>query len=112
METEKIRQFLKEIQGHRYENLYFVALFSGVRESEALGLSWDCIDFSSSSILINKQLLLIPKTNGKYELVPTKNGKERVITLAPAVMDKLANQKNWQESCKKAKVSRKYAEVH
>ncbi len=45
-------------------------------------------------------------------IVPTKNGKERVITLAPAVMDKLANQKNWQESCKKAKVSRKYAEVH
>lgn len=102
LEADTIRLFLRAIRGHRYENLFFVALFSGARESEVLGLTWDCIDFENNSILINKQLLIIAKSKGKYELVSTKTGKERIVTLAPAVMQKLIAQKKWQESCKKA----------
>lgn len=31
--------------GNEYENLFVVALFTGARESELNGLSWDCVDF-------------------------------------------------------------------
>lgn len=102
LETDDIRLYLQEIKGHRYENLFFVALFSGTRQGEILGLSWDCVNFETNSILINKQLQLIPRSHGQYRIVPTKTGRERIVTLAPAVMNHLVAQKKWQDCCKKA----------
>ena len=100
LETEDIRSFLTEIKGHRYENLFYATLFSGTRQGEILGLTWDCVDFENSTILIDKQLQKTARIRGEYVLVPTKTNKERIIMLAPAVMQRLAAQKKWQEECK------------
>ena len=93
LDEEQSKAFLTAIQGHRFEMLYTVTLFTGMREGEALGLLWDCVDFKKGTILINKQLQREKKKNGQYLLVPTKNGKSRTITPAPWVMKLLRTQR-------------------
>lgn len=93
LDEEQSKAFLKAIQGHRYEMLYTVTLFTGMWEGEALGLMWECVDFKKGTILINKQMQREKKKNGQYLLVPTKNGKSRTITPAPWVMKLLRTQR-------------------
>ena len=97
LDENQITTFLKAVKGHQYENLFVVTLFTGMRESEALGLTWDCVDFENSTIIINKQLQLIRNTNGEYRLAPTKNNRVRLVTVAPYVLNILRNVKAEQE---------------
>lgn len=100
LENEEISRFLEAIRGHRYENVYFLTLFTGMRQGEVLGLSWDCVDVQNSTILINKQLRRTSHHAGaEYILDSTKNGKEREIVVAPSVMMVLARQRAWQKEC-------------
>lgn len=89
LDEDQIRTFLKTIKGHPYEDLFLVTLFTGLREGEALGLTWDCVDLNKGMLLINKQLQLVRGTKGEYALVPTKNSKGRSITVAPFVVTAL-----------------------
>lgn len=105
--TEKqISAFLSAIKGHRFEKVYIVTLFTGMREGEVLGLTWDCVNLDTGAILINKQLQRERGGNGAYNLVPTKNGKGRMITAAPSVVAILksvrAQQQKWERESKNA----------
>lgn len=94
LDEKQISAFLKAIQGHELENLFTVTLFTGMREGEVLGLTWDCVDLERGVLTISKQLQALRGT-GKYEyrLVPTKNSKIRKITVAPYVVDVLRREK-------------------
>ena len=81
-----ISSFLKAIQGHQFEELFTVTLFTGMREGEALGLQWDCVDLTKGTITVDKQLQLNRGTKGQYQIDPTKNSKSRTITVAPFVL--------------------------
>lgn len=85
----QIPLFLNAIKGHKFEALYTVTLFTGMREGEALGLRWSCVNFKDGTITIDKQLQQEKKKNGQYVFASLKNGKSRVITPAPWVMDYL-----------------------
>ncbi len=93
LEQEEISRFLEAIQGHAYELLFLVTLFTGMRQGEVLGLTWDCVDFQSNTLYINKQLQKSKKVGGEYQLIPTKNGKARMITPAAFVVDALKRHK-------------------
>lgn len=101
----QIADFLKAIKGHKYESMFLVALFTGIRQGEVCGLQWDCVDFDDGTILIDKQLQSLRATtrgdSEKYTLVPTKNGKERTITAAPYVMELLWKTKQRQNADRK-----------
>ena len=96
LDEKESAAFLKEIAGTEYEVLFTVTLFTGMRVAEVLGLKWDCVDFDSCSILIDKQLQQIKGSNGEYELVPTKNSKDRTIVAAAWVMELLRHHKAQQ----------------
>ena len=86
-DDEQITAFLREIHGSRYETLFTVTLFTGMREGEILGMMWDCVDFQEGTITVNKQLQLHKAVgNGFYQVGTTKNGKGRIITPAASVM--------------------------
>ena len=53
--------FIRAIQGHRFEEIFMVTLFTGMREGEALGLTWDCIDFDMGTMMIKQALLYTKK---------------------------------------------------
>lgn len=93
LDEAQIVDFLNAIKGHRYETLFTVTLFTGMREGEVLGLTWDCVDFDRGTLLINKQLQREKKKNAQYILPTTKNGRARQISPAPWVMDLLKRHK-------------------
>ena len=98
MSSDEIVRFLEQIRGNRYEILYYVTLFAGLRQSEVMGLTWDCVDFKNSRMTINKQLKLSHRgKNAKYILDFTKNDKSRVLAVAPSVMLMLGKQKDLQD---------------
>ena len=97
MEQEDIAVFLKAIQGDPYEHLFLVTLFTGLRQGEILGLTWDCVDFKRHTLYINKQLQKTNKVGGEYALVPTKNSRSRVVTVADSVMRFLEKEKRLQK---------------
>lgn len=81
----EIPLFLKAINDSPMRNAFAVALFSGVREGELLGLSWDRIDFDRQEITIAQQLQRSKEKGKGYRLLDTtKSGKPRTIK-PPAV---------------------------
>lgn len=88
LDETQINDFLKAIRGHRFEDLFVVALFTGMREGEVLGLKWDCVDFKKGTIVINKQLQKV-RNKPEYQLTSTKNSKGRKIMPATFVMETL-----------------------
>lgn len=96
MEAAEIAAFVEEIKGERFGTIYYVTLFTGMRQGEVLGLTWGCVDFERNTILVNKQLQKTQKVGGEYVLVPTKNSRSRLITVAPSVMEMLKLQRDKQ----------------
>lgn len=94
----EVRTFLQAVQGHKYQNLFTVILFSGMRLGEALGLRWSCVDFDNGTIRIDRQLQKerLPGGGGQYRLAETKTGVVRTVTLAPGIMDILRKQRRTQ----------------
>lgn len=79
------------------EHLVTVALFTGLRVSELLGLTWDCIDMKKGTITINKQLTRLSKQYEDGDLfISPKNGRSRTITPATSVLNALKKQKHKQ----------------
>jgi integrase len=91
LDSAQITGFLDAIKGHQFETLYTVALFTGLRQGEILGLTWDCLN--GEALFVYRQLQLI---KGAYKLVPLKNDKMRSITLPPAVIKAFKEQKREQ----------------
>ena len=101
LDEEAIRRFLQAVQGRRYEYLYLVTLFTGMREGEVLGLKWENIDWENGTILIGQQLQRKHDGTGEYTLISPKNGKHRRITPAPFVLDVLRKQQELQAQWKR-----------
>lgn len=93
LDDVQITVFLEAIRGHRFEILFTVTLFTGMREGEVFGLQWDCVDFKNGMLTINKQLEQGVGGSKEYTLVSTKNGKGRTVTPSASVMELLKHQK-------------------
>lgn len=96
MEDDDLTRFLKEIKGNPYELVFFVTVFTGLRQGEILGLTWDCVNFEKNTLYINKQHGKI-KGGKTYVFSSLKNDKPRMIVAADGVMDVLRKQKARQQ---------------
>lgn len=77
----EIPKFINAVCGTRYELLYLITLFTGMREGEALGLSWDEVDLQKGILTIKQQLQKEKQIGGQYVLVETKTSKSRSVAL-------------------------------
>ena len=98
LEEDQVAVFLREVQGHPHEYLYKIALFTGLREGEVLGLGWEHIDFQAGTLTVKRQLRREQKKGGEYYFSPPKNNKSRCLTLAPSVIQLFRLQKLEQNS--------------
>ncbi|MBQ7328462.1 MAG: site-specific integrase [Oscillospiraceae bacterium] len=94
LEPVEIVRLLKEAEQDDYCNLFIVAMFTGMRQGELLGLAWECVDFQSGIITVKQQLQC---KDGDYFLETPKSGKNRTILPAPIVMDALRKQQERQQ---------------
>lgn len=89
----QIKEFVSLCAGEDYGRIYKLILFTGLREGEALGLTWDCIDFQAGTLKIKQQLQRQGETD---ELVPLKNSKPRYLTAPAFVMQLLKEERTHQ----------------
>ena len=94
----ELRQFLEIAKDDPFYLMYYVDFFTGLRESELIGLTWDCIDFEQGTIRVYRQFVRIASGPGKGKMMYTslKNHKERTIHPAPSVMEALRQAKKKQ----------------
>lgn len=96
-QKQECKQFCKNIEGDKYENLYLIDLFTGMRASELRGLSWDAVDFQQGTISICQQIIKVKGQNGVYRFKRPKYNKIRTLKPAARVMKLLQQQKKEQE---------------
>ena len=82
------------------EILVPLALFTGCRLSEMLGLTWDCISFNQGTIKINKQLDRAELRQDSPFTTP-KNGRSRTLNPARSVFLLLYIQKDIQSAMRR-----------
>ena len=88
---EEQTKFLAAIKGHELELLFIVALGTGLRLGELLGLKWCDIDFKNNTINIDKTMERI-KVDSKYQWLidtPKRPKSIRVIPLANRAKEQL-----------------------
>lgn len=95
---ELVKEFLKAASEDEYEIILKVILFTGLRESEAMGLTWDCVDFKTGTLNICKQLQKRPLGEGGFVFTSLKNNKTRILRPAPFVMELLKRRQQEQDA--------------
>lgn len=92
-----VKAFLDAADGDEYEIILKVILFTGLREAEAMGLTWDCVDFKVGTIHVCKQLQKRPLAEGGFVFTSLKNNKARILHPAPFVMELLKRRQQEQD---------------
>lgn len=102
LDGAEIKSFMDAVKGTEDEIICLVTLFTGLRQGELLGLTWEHVDLVKGSLLICQQLQKVPGGGKAYQIITPKNGKYRVLTPAPYVMELLKQQLAKQAVWKKA----------
>lgn len=90
LNIEQIRSFLDVVKDQKYHCLFALAIFSGAREGELLGLKWEDVLWETSQVQINRTF-----NNGKFFEPKTPTSK-RKIDIGPEMMLEL---KKWKLAC-------------
>ena len=92
--------FIEAIKGHKLEVLFLIALGTGLRLGELLGLKWSDIDFNTGILTVNRTLSRVKnQTTGKYEIIeqtPKTKNSNRTIPIPNDILNKLKEHKKNQ----------------
>ena len=102
LDSAKMAEFFKAIEGHRYQYLYLLDLFTGMRQSELLGLQWQDIDFERKTLEVKRQLQYLGYSHGGYQYTTPKSNKARSIVLPDRAVEALRRQRALQNEMKLA----------
>ena len=86
--ADQSQAFLKHVAGHRWFALFTLAMFTGMRQGEALALFWSDLDWTKNEIQISRTLTDV-KGKATIGEVPKTDGGNRAIIVPPYVMDAL-----------------------
>lgn len=96
MDDDKVKKFISILKGSDFENVCLLALFTGLRCSELLGLRWKDISFEKKTITVEKQLFRNVETK-QYSLEDLKNNKPRMLCPPDVVFNILSVERELQE---------------
>ncbi|MGB5945310.1 tyrosine-type recombinase/integrase [Paenisporosarcina sp.] len=96
---EDVQAFLNTVKGDRHYLTFILAIYTGMRRGEILGLKWCDIDFERKCIHVNRSLAYIPKNGYIFTSLKTKKSK-RQIPISQFVLNELCTHKKLQEDWK------------
>ena len=86
-DPEEAKAFIRAIEGERLEALYTLAIATGMRQAEVLGLAWTDIDLDGAQLTVRTTLQRI---DGEFRFVEPKTAKSRrTLALPEMVVDAL-----------------------
>lgn len=100
---EQVHRLLDAAKGHYMEALFYLALATGMRRGELMGLKWQDIDFAQGVLQVRRILSRIPtKMPGKgyVEAEPKTQKSRRSIVIAPFALDALKQHRKRQLEAK------------
>jgi len=93
---EQVRRFLAGVAGDRFEALYVLALTTGMREGELLGLRWQDVNLEQATLVVSVAAHMV---EGRVFLAETKTAySRRRIALSRSAIDALRRHWVCQES--------------
>ncbi len=102
---EQARSFIGAAKGHPLETLFYLALTTGIRKGEILGLMWSDVDWEKGTLKIERQLQ--QAGSGGAVLTPTKTkAGRRQVKLGKGVLAMLEAHRQRQQLQKASAVDR------
>jgi integrase len=90
MPPERARAILDAVKGDTYGPIFSVAIGTGLRRGELLGLRWSDVDLSARSITVRQALLnLRGQSQPTFAKPKTRDSEARVVDMPPFVVDAL-----------------------
>ena len=97
-DVEDVNAFVDSARGHIHFIGFYLAIFTGMRQGEILGLKWDCVDFDNKKIYVHRS---IKRVGSGGELKDLKNNSSyRSITMSETLMRELKKHKSEQNEFK------------
>lgn len=101
------KQLWDAIQGHKLEIIIKLALFYGLRRSEALGIRWESVDFENEVIIIENAVVNAKNEKGKRAVLEKPELKEEA-SRRTLPMDKIIKDLLLAERSAKKKFKSRY----
>jgi integrase len=97
-DDHQVRSLLKTAQeiGDKLYPLYFLAIYTGMRQAELIGLKWEDVDWNLSSIQVKRQVRHFKGKSYSF-LEPKSKSGVRTIVLTKQALEILRNHKSEQE---------------
>lgn len=91
MSRTEVLQVLHDLKTNDpwFHPIFSFWLGTGLRNSELIGLTWDCIRWEQQEMLVIKTLKRIRTNTTSRQWAPTKTGRHRVVPLTDAVLEVL-----------------------
>jgi integrase len=87
-DADQVRIFLNATEGDRFEALYLMAVTTGMRMGELLGLRWSDLDWETGRLHVQRQLQHVVG-EGLVLVEPKTRTGRRPIALGPSMLAKL-----------------------
>ncbi len=89
LSPDEVRRFLEAAKGHPRETLFVLALATGMRRGELLGLKWQDINLDAEVLQVRRALTRMPTGQGYKETEPKTKSGRRGIALVPFAVEAL-----------------------
>ena len=101
---KQVQSFFDAIRGHKWEALFTLALATGMRQGELLGLKWQDINFTTGILQVRRILTRVPSRTSPrvfIEAEPKTQYSRRSITVASFALESLQQHRLRQEEARK-----------
>lgn len=95
----EVGRFLDAVDDHPLRGVWHLAIGTGARRGELLGLRWQDVDLDALTVTIRRSLTVV---DGVVRLLGTKTSRSRTLGIGPSVVAALRREREVQEARRQA----------